>query len=538
MAFFETNRSGDLISRLTVDTTIVSKSITNNIADGLGCVFSITAGLFMMIYMSAKLSLVMLLFVIPISFYSMFYGKFVKAIARKTQEALGDLTKEAEERISNIRIVQSFGKEGEEACRFNLESQNVYQLGKKEAFATGLFFGFSGLAGNLTILLFLGFGGKMVMSNEITIGQLSSFMIYTAFVGTSFAGLTSFFSESMKGIGASMRLFYVLERQPKISSESNTEGIILDDCKGHITFDNVNFTYPSRPDTQIFRNLNMEIMPGTHVAIAGPSGKGKSTLALLLLRFYDVTGGSIKIDGYDLRDLNLKKWRSNLAIVPQEPALFATTIRNNLMYSNPNATEDELIDALKQANAYNFVFGFPKNLDTFVGERGVSLSGGQKQRIAIARALLTDPAILILDEATSALDSQSEQSVQQALDRLTSNRSFSGSSSTAAINQKTSLNDQQVMAKEDEEEAVMMEYNSLSKSPTPIPSPNRLDNLGNKVRRASRTIITIAHRPSTLQKSDVIMVIGDNGDIVESGNYFELLSNDESYFKKLLSSKN
>ncbi|OMJ29925.1 ATP-binding cassette sub-family B member 10, mitochondrial [Smittium culicis] len=537
MTFFEKNRSGDLISRLTVDTTIVSKSITNNVSDGLRSTLSIVAGLSMMIYISPKLSLVMLLVIPPVAGYAVFYGKFVKKITQRTQQAVGDITKEAEERINNIRTVQAFGREAEEILSFGKASSYVYELGKREALASGLFYGSNGLVGNLSIILFLGIGGKMVMSNEISIGDLTSFMLYTGYVGSSLAGLTSFFSESMKGIGASMRLFYVLERQPKISSESSTEGIILDDCKGHIVFDNVNFTYPSRPDTQIFRNLNMEIMPGTHVAIAGPSGKGKSTLALLLLRFYDVTGGSIKIDGHDLKDLNLKKWRTNLAIVPQEPALFATTIRNNLMYSNPNATEDELIDALKQANAYNFVFGFPKNLDTFVGERGVSLSGGQKQRIAIARALLTDPAILILDEATSALDSQSEQSVQQALDRLTSNRSFSGSSSTAAIKQKTSLNDQQVLVEEEEEEAVMMEHNNMSKSPTPIPSPSRLDSSGNKVRRTSRTIITIAHRPSTLQKSDIVMVLGENGNIVETGNYFELLSKQESYFKKLLTSK-
>ncbi|OLY84904.1 ATP-dependent permease MDL1, mitochondrial [Smittium mucronatum] len=519
MTFFEINRSGDLVSRLTVDTTIVSKSITNNVSDGLRSALSVVAGLSMMIYMSPKLSIIMLLVIPPIAGYAVFYGKFVKKITQRTQQALGDITKEAEERINNIRTVQAFGREDEETLSFGKASNYVYDLGKKEALISGIFFGSNGLIGNLSMLLFLGFGGKMVMANEITIGDLSSFMLYTAYVGSSLAGLSSFFSESMKGIGASMRLFYILERTPKITCDSSTEGIKLSEYKGHIQFENVCFKYPSRPDTTIFNNLNIDIMPGTHVAIAGPSGKGKSTLALLILRFYDINSGVIKIDGVDLKSLNLKQWRSNVAIVPQEPALFATTIKANLLYANPNASDHELEVALKRANAYSFVSKFPNGIDTFVGERGVSLSGGQKQRIAIARALLADPAVLILDEATSALDHQSEQSVQQALDRLTGSDEY---------------DDDELNGDDRNSDTVLVNgEDSVSVTPLHVPSAN----LSTK-RRASRTIITIAHRPSTLQKSDIVLVLGDNGNIVESGNYYELLANDDGYFKKLLSSKN
>ncbi|OMH86204.1 ATP-binding cassette sub-family B member 10, mitochondrial [Zancudomyces culisetae] len=488
MTFFEINRTGDLVSRLTVDTTIVSKSISQNLSDGLRSVVSVTAGLSMMLYMSPKLTMVMMLAVIPVAGYAVIYGRFIKRLTQKTQEAMGGITKEAEERLSNIRVVQAFGREAEEAVSFKKAVDYVYQLGKKEAFASGLFYGGNGFTGNMCILMFLGVGGKMVLNNEISIGDLSSFLLYTAFVGSSLAGLSSFFSETMKGIGASSRLFYVLERNPKI--DFNTDKGLkfgtdtpngLGECKGHIEFKNVKFSYPSRPDSLVFDNLNIDIKPGSRVAIAGPSGRGKSTIISLLLRMYDLENGNgqILIDGIDLKQLNLNNWRSQVAIVPQEPVLFATTIRNNLLYSSPNATEQDLEHALAQANAASFVSKFPKGLDTFVGERGVSLSGGQKQRIAIARALLAKPSVLILDEATSALDSQSEKSVQKALDSL-------------------------------------------------ITSHDSAD--------ANKTIITIAHRATTLQKSDLIFVLGEDGGIVEIGSYDDLMQIENGFFKTLMSS--
>ncbi|PVZ96521.1 hypothetical protein BB558_007558 [Smittium angustum] len=509
MTFFEINRTGDLVSRLTVDTTVVSRSITNNVSDGLRSIVSVTAGLSMMLYISPKLTLVMMLVVPPIAGYAIVYGRFIKKITHKTQSALGDITKEAEERLANIRIVQAFGREEEEAVSFKKASDHVYELGKREAFVSGLFYGSNGLLGNLSILLFLGVGGKMVMQNQISIGELTSFILYTAYVGSSLAGLSTFFSESMRGIGASSRLFYALERVPKIPYDSEfgikfgpKERGGVGECMGNIKFQNVSFNYPSRPDNEIFKGLNMDIPSGTHVAIAGPSGKGKSTITLLLLRFYELNSGKITIDGHNLTDLNLKSWRSNVAIVPQEPMLFATTIRKNLLYSNPNATDEDLHYVLSKANALGFVSNFPNGLDTFVGERGVSLSGGQKQRIAIARALLSNPAVLILDEATSALDSQSEQSVQLALDHLMS-RNYE------EIENNTDTNESQSTIKTNE----------------------------NFKFRPNCTIITIAHRLSTLEKSDVIFVVGDEGNIVESGNYHTLLSKPDGYFKNLMNSR-
>ncbi|PWA03242.1 hypothetical protein BB558_000610 [Smittium angustum] len=509
MTFFEINRTGDLVSRLTVDTAVVSRSVTNNVSDGLRSTVMMFAGLSMMLYISPKLSLIMLLVVPPIVGYGIFYGRFVRKITHKTQSAIGDITKEAEEKLASIRIVQAFGREEEEAISFKKASDHVYELGLREAFVSGLFFGSNGLLGNLSILLFLGVGGKMVMEKEITIGELTSFILYTAYVGGSLAGLSTFFSESMRGIGASSRLFYPLERQPKIPYDSEfgikfgpKERGGVGECMGNIKFENVSFNYPSRPDNQVFEGLNMDIPAGARVAITGPSGKGKSTITLLLLRFYELNSGKITIDGHNLTDLNLKSWRSNVAIVPQEPMLFATTIRKNLLYSNPNATDEDLHYVLSKANALGFVSNFPNGLDTFVGERGVSLSGGQKQRIAIARALLSNPAVLILDEATSALDSQSEQSVQLALDHLMS-RNYE------EIENNTDTNESQSTIKTNE----------------------------NFKFRPNCTIITIAHRLSTLEKSDVIFVVGDEGNIVESGNYHTLLSKPDGYFKNLMNSR-
>ncbi|KAJ1674369.1 ATP-binding cassette permease mdl1 [Spiromyces aspiralis] len=495
MVFFDKNRSGDLVSRLSVDTSIVSKSVSNNISDGLRNGISAIAGLSMMLYMSPKLTMVMMSIVPPIAIYAVIYGRYIKKLSNKTQESLGDITKVAEERLSNIRTVQAFSREDAEVERYNKSVMRVYDLAKMEAVASGFFYGGNGLLGNLAILGFLAYGGRMVLHNEITVGDLTSFMLYTAYVGSSLAGITSFYSELMKGVGASSRLFQLLDRTPAIDINA-TGNVVLDNqsFKGRIVFEDVSFAYPTRPDALVFQGLNLEIEPSTHIAIAGPSGKGKSTIGALLLRFYDPTAGRILVDGHDLRELSLPEWRSRIATVPQEPVLFAGTIRDNLLYSKPNATDSEIRSALKRANALGFVSRFPEGLDTFVGERGVSLSGGQKQRIAIARALLSNPSVLIMDEATSALDSQSEQSVQVAIDKLLDEgdeRATGDSSTDASDDDKPS-------------------------------------------RRWRPTVITIAHRTSTLAKSDIIWVLGNDGNIVEVGHFDELLARQDGYFAQLV----
>ncbi|KAI9311385.1 P-loop containing nucleoside triphosphate hydrolase protein [Dichotomocladium elegans] len=403
MAFFDKNRTGELVSRLSVDTAIVGKSITGNVSDGL----------------SPKLTAVMMLVVPPVSLFGVLYGRYVKNLSKQTQTALGEITKLGEERISSIRTVQAFAKEHLESKRYLQKVTGVYELAKKEALASAVFFGGAGLSGNLAVLAVLWYGGHMVMEDVITIGQMASFMLYTAYVGTSLGGLTSFYSEIMKGVGAADRLFELLNRESPIKLDT---GKILYDLQGRIQFENVNFTYPARPHSPIFKNLSLDINPGTVVAVVGSSGSGKSTIGSLLLRYYDADKGSIYIDGVNLKDINLRWWRENVGVVSQEPVLFAGTIRDNIAYGCENATMDEIREAATKANCASFIESFHDKYDTLVGERGISLSGGQKQRIAIARALLKNPSILVLDEATSALDSESEVLVQDALNRLMQGR--------------------------------------------------------------------------------------------------------------------
>ncbi|KAJ1761744.1 ATP-binding cassette permease mdl1 [Coemansia sp. RSA 1591] len=477
LEFFDRNRTGDLVSRLSTDTAIVSKSITNNVSDGLRAAISASVGVGMMVYVSPKLTGIMLAVVPPIAIWAVLYGRYVKRLSRQTQEAVGDLTKVSEERIANVRTVQAFSREANEVARFDIEVQKIFKLARKDAVASALFFGGNGLAGNLAILAFLGFGGRMVLGGEISIGDMTSVMLYSAYVGSALSGLSSFFAEVMKGVGAGSRLFYLLDREPLI--DRNLHGVQLTRAEftGRIVFDNVGFRYPTRPDVPVFNGLTLDIAPGQRVAIAGPSGKGKSTVAALLLRFYDPHMGRILIDGHDLRDINLDSWRSLIATVPQEPVLFAGTIRENLLYGNPNACDADLIHALEMSDAWHFVEQFPHQMDTYVGERGVSLSGGQKQRIAIARALLAQPRVLILDEATSALDGTREARVLESLDNVAQN------------------------------------------------AEHKL------------TVVTIAHRASTLKQSDVIVVLGENGAVEEVGSFNELLADTSGYFYHLMAAQ-
>lgn len=348
----------------------------------------------------------------------------------------------------------------------------MFNLTKKDAFASGIFWGFTGLSGNLIILFVLYFGGNMVSLSQITVGGLTSFMVYAAWVGISVGGLSSFYSELMKGAGASTRLWQLLDRKPLIP---RSVGIVPpeSDLVKSIKFQDVSFKYPTRPDLPIFFSLDLELQAGAVTAVVGPSGSGKSTIASLLLRFYDPDVGSILIGGHNSRDVRPDWLRNHIGIVSQEPILFSGSIEDNIAYGwrpeNGTLEVKDIVEAARQANALEFIETFPDGFSTLVGEKGRSLSGGQRQRIAIARALLKNPKILILDEATSALDAESEYLVQEALDRL----------------------------------------------------------------MKGRTVITIAHRLSTIKNADTIVVL-DKGAICESGSYSQLMKNNQGLFHKLV----
>ena len=392
--FFDANRVGDLISRLSSDTVIVGKSITQNLSDGLRSLVSGVAGLTLMAYVSLKLTSVLAICFPPVAIGTFFYGRAIRNLSRKIQKNLGTLTKIAEERLGNVRTSQAFAGEILEVARYNKQVKKIFALGKREAYISATYFSATGLAGNMTILALLYIGGGLVQSGAISIGELTSFLMYTAYAGSSLFGLSGFWSELMKGVGAASRLFELQDRKPTISP---TVGLPVHSARGAIRFEKLSFSYPTRPAVSIFNNLDFEIPQGSNVAIVGPSGGGKSTIASLLLRFYTPTQGSIKIDGVDLSTMNIKSLRRKIGVVSQEPVLFSGTIADNISYAKPDATRKQIIEAAQKANC-RFVEDFPDGLDTSVGPRGAMLSGGQKQRIAIARALVKNPDILILDE--------------------------------------------------------------------------------------------------------------------------------------------
>ncbi|MCJ1473114.1 ATP-binding cassette permease mdl1 [Lambiella insularis] len=465
--FFDANRVGDLISRLSSDTVIVGKSITQNLSDGLRSLVSGGAGIGLMAYVSMKLTGILALMFPPVAIGAFFYGKAIRNLSRRIQKNLGTLTKIAEERLGNVRTSQAFAGEILEVNRYNKQVKKIFELGKKEALISATFFSTTGMMGNLTVLAILYVGGGMVKTGTISIGDLTSFLMYTVYAGSSLFGLSAFYSELMKGVGAASRLFELQDRKPTISP---TVGTPVTSARGPIRFQNLSFSYPTRPAVKIFNDLDFEIPQGTNVAIVGPSGGGKSTIASLILRFYNPTEGKITIDGVDISTMNAKSLRRKIGIVAQEPVLFSGTIADNIAYAKPSATRAEIVAAAKKANC-QFISDFPDGLDTSVGARGGQLSGGQKQRIAIARALVKNPDILILDEATSALDAESETLVNQALAALL---------------------------------------------------------------KGNNTTISIAHRLSTIKRSDRIVVLSSDGKVAEQGTYQDLSNNPNGAFSKLM----
>uniref|UniRef100_A0A673VRL9 ATP-binding cassette sub-family B member 10, mitochondrial n=1 Tax=Salmo trutta TaxID=8032 RepID=A0A673VRL9_SALTR len=471
VGFFDKTRTGELINRLSADTALIGRSVTDNLSDGLRAVAQATAGVSMMFYVSPSLAAFVLLIVPPMAGLAVIYGRYLRSISKRTQDSLAEATQLAEERISNMRTVRAFGKELTEVAKYTEKANYVLHLAKQEAVLRAGFFGATGLSGNIIILSVLYKGGLLMASEHMTVGELSSFLMYAFWVGISIAGMSSFYSELMKGFGAGARLWELLDRKPEFPLN---EGIVLrpEQLKGQLEFQNVSFAYPTRKDAPIFQDLSLSVPAGSVMAVVGPSGSGKSTLVSLLLRLYDPVAGVITIDGHDVRDLNPYWLRSHIGTVSQEPVLFSCSIADNIAYGAPDSgtvTVQEIHRAAQIANAYEFVRGFPKGFDTVVGEKGVLLSGGQKQRIAIARALLKNPKILLLDEATSALDAENEFLVQEALERL-------------------------------------------------------MD---------GRTVLIIAHRLSTIQNADAVAVL-DQRRVVECGQHAQLLGNRQGLFRKLM----
>ncbi len=419
IGFFDHRRTGELLNRLTSDATVLQKAVTVNVSMGLRFALSGVGAIAILIWTSWKLALLMLAVVPIIAIGAGWYGRILRKISRSVQDAFAEANSIAEESIGGIRTVRSFAREAHEHERYTAGIETAFQLAKKRAWVGAWFSGLISFAGYGSIVAVLWYGGHLLASGDMDFGELTSFMLYTFTVAFSLGALSGLYEDFAKAIGASDRVFELLERE----SEQPDGTEVVKEPKGKLEFQDVVFSYPTRPEAQVLNGVSFSIEPNQVVALVGPSGGGKSTVAALISRFYDVQCGNINLDGLSLSQINMNWLREHVAVVRQEPILFAASILDNIRYGKLSATEDEVIAAAKAANAHEFVSAFPEAYETLVGERGVRLSGGQKQRIAIARAILKDPVILILDEATSALDVESEHLVQEALERLMENRS-------------------------------------------------------------------------------------------------------------------
>ena len=420
-AFFEKNHTGEIQSRLTTDTTLIKTVVGSTVSIALRNAFTLVGAVSMLIYTSPRLSALVLIAIPIISLPLLIFGRMVRRLSRKSQDTLADTNVFAGEALSFIQTVQAFTHEDIDRGRYRNVVEVAFSAARQRLMAR---------AGLTALVIFLVFafivgilwaGAQGVLEGTMSSGQLSQFVLYALFSAMSMAALTEVWGEIQLAAGAAERLFELLAIEPEIQVVSNPESL-PEPARGRVQFDAVDFSYPARPEITALGAFSFVAEPGETVAIVGPSGAGKSTVFRLLLRFYDPRSGTVSVDGVDLRAANPINVRERMAIVPQETAIFTESLRDNIRYGRPDASDAEVEDAARIALVDEFVRELPRGYDTLLGENGMTLSGGQRQRVAIARAVLKDAPILLLDEATSSLDSQSERLVQQALDHLKSGR--------------------------------------------------------------------------------------------------------------------
>ena len=420
--FFADRKTGELTSRLTIDIGLLQGVLSHQIAEFTRQVLALVGGIALLTWLQPSLTLTALA-VVPVAVWTaLFFGRRLRRISTGVQDRVADATAVAEEAFSQIRTVQSFVQEPAERARYGGLIGRVVEAALVRAQVRGVFFGAITFSMFTGIVVVLWQGGRLVLDGSLTAGTLVSFLLYTVTIAASVGALASFFSNYQESVGAAERVFQLLETATPIADPPSPQPLPKP-VRGRVEFERVSFRYLDHQDTAwAVREVSLTLQPGEVVAIVGPSGAGKTTLISLLPRFWDVAEGAIRLDGIDIRQLRLQELRGAIGVVPQEPALFSGTVRENIAYARPEASAEDVERAARAAHAHEFVERLPAGYDTIVGERGVKLSGGQRQRIAIARAVLKDPAVLVLDEATSSLDTESERLVEDALERLLEGR--------------------------------------------------------------------------------------------------------------------
>lgn len=423
-SYFETNRSGEIMSRLTTDTTLLQHIIGTSFSMALRSALMFVGALVLLLFTNLKLSLIVLVGVPLVLLPIVLYGRRVRKLSKASQDSIADVGSYAGEIIQHIKTVQSYTRESYEKRAFAEEVETAFRVAKRRVRQRAL------LIAVVILLMFgaisglLWSGGNDMIAGRMSSGDLAAFVFYAVMMGSAVATISEVYGELQRATGATERLMDLLQVESEIpvnagAAEPDEPASV---ASAQVAFEAVDFSYPSRPDQPAIHRFSLNMEAGKSLALVGPSGAGKSTLLELLQRFYDPLGGRITLDGVDIREMDTGTLRRQIAVVPQQPALFTADVWYNIRYGNPDASDEKVIAAAKAAHAHEFIQQLPDGYNSHLGEQGTRLSGGQKQRLAIARAILKDPRILLLDEATSALDAESEYHVQQALQALMQNR--------------------------------------------------------------------------------------------------------------------
>jgi ATP-binding cassette subfamily B protein len=420
-AFYERIMTGEVLSRITTDTTLILSVIGSSASIALRNILIFFGGVILMLMTSVKMS-VMVLWPIPVVLFPIIIlGRRVRSLSKENQDLIAESSGGASEQLLSAQTVQAFTHEDLSRAKFDEVTEQSYRSARRRILTRAILTALVIFMVFAAIVLFLRMGSQDVSQGQITEGGLVQFLIYTIMVGGAVAALSEVWGELQRAAGATERLVELLTIEDSVQ-DPQKPGILPTPVKGSLVFKGVRFNYPSRPEISAIDGIDLTIAPGETIALVGPSGAGKSTIIQMVQRFYDPQEGAVLIDGVDLRDLNRSDFRKHIAMVPQDPVIFADTARENIRFGRPDATDAEVEEAAKAAAAHDFLMLLPERYDSYVGERGVMLSGGQKQRIAIARAILRDAPILLLDEATSALDAESEYAVQRAVEDLAKTR--------------------------------------------------------------------------------------------------------------------